>query len=82
MVNDINTLRTYLFAQDMENVMNQAMIVLEKMGNKINLLSQEEISYYRYYVNEIGSFLSKGDYLAVTDIIKYELFPLFKEKEN
>lgn len=76
----IAKLRECLFQQDINSFIQEAMNILEVMSTNINNLTQDETIIYNEYVKQLGMFLSNSDYLAVADILKYELVPLFGKR--
>jgi hypothetical protein len=77
---NIEKLREYLFKQEINSFIQVAMEILEDMGKKINTLTPNELLLYDEQVKKLGLFLSNGDYLAVSDVLKYELAPLFEKR--
>ncbi|WZL73741.1 hypothetical protein QBE52_03115 [Clostridiaceae bacterium 35-E11] len=74
-------LRDHLFKQEKEAFLQEAMFMLEDMGKRLNDLTEKEILEYNSFIKILGEYLSNGDYLTVSDILKYELIPLFEKKE-
>lgn len=79
---EIIKLREFLFKQEKNNFIQGMMLVLENMSEKVNAFTQEEILYYNSNLQNISIFMSKCDYLAIADILKYELLPLFRNGEK
>jgi len=54
--------------------------MLENMGQRLDALSDQEVAFYHESVKDLGILLSQGDYLTVSDMLKYELIPLFEKR--
>lgn len=78
----VKELRHYLFKQDKQKTIESIISNIEIMSKKLEFLSPKELTEYEICMKDIECLFGRGDYLAVSDVIKYELLPIFQTKEN
>lgn len=78
----VDELRFYLFQQDKQKTVEKILECIETMSKNLNTLSQDDFSEYSFYMKQVEMFFGRGDYLAVSDVIKYDILPLFEEGEK
>lgn len=74
----VDELRFHLFQQDKQKTIEKILECIETMSKNLSTLSQDNFSEYSFYMKQVEMFFGRGDYLAVSDVIKYDILPLFE----
>jgi hypothetical protein len=75
----VATIRDRIFSYSIDNLQNEVLVLVEEVYSQTNNLSNEELTYANDILNYLMAALSNKDYLALGDILKYELLPLISE---
>jgi hypothetical protein len=75
-------IRDRIFSYDIVNLQNEVLVLVEEVYSQTNNLSNEELNYANDILNYLMAALSNKDYLALGDILKYELLPLISERTD
>lgn len=80
MIEKIDYARIALFKQQKQNVLSLFIESLEEMSSRYNNLDEKSKIAYAKYITVLNKCFSNGDFLAVSDIIKFNLLPLFVKR--
>lgn len=82
MKESIAIIRKLLFKHEITLFFDEIILLLENLKLKSIYLSDLELNLFHDLMESINNFIRKNDFLAVVDIIEFELLPIFEKKEN
>ncbi len=81
MKDTIMKIREAVYAQNKQSVIEQIIKSLEEMSMMLDRLNNSEMKNYMNYLEQANQFFIKSDFLAVSDILLFDMLPIFSGKE-
>ncbi|MBI9014612.1 MAG: hypothetical protein JEZ08_20405 [Clostridiales bacterium] len=82
MKDTIIKIRKAIFNQNKQNVIELIIESLEEMSMMLDKLNDSEIRDYMNYLEQVNQFFVKSDFLAVSDVLLFEMMPIFGTMEG